>query len=187
MGRRSALHSAPNGAQWGNGLLRFHSHLKYYRPVSHCLPFRNAVIPLAACFPSTVKKDASALFKDFSIMARIVARIGRMRWEVELSKALDDFENGLTAEQKAGFRAVRDHASDSPPTIRDVMNLTAEVDYKARQRCFGPRFTRILESIQQYAAIGDVIAGGSQNVMACSVWSLVRMCFLVSLYGFSPG
>ncbi|KAK7994271.1 hypothetical protein PG991_015859 [Apiospora marii] len=112
-------------------------------------------------------------------MARIVARIGQLRWEVALSKALDEFENGLTTEQKAGFQAIRDHASESPPTIRDVMNLTAEVDYKARQRCFGPRFTRILESVQQYAAIGDVIAGGSQNLMACSVWSLVRMCLLV--------
>lgn len=110
-----------------------------------------------------------------------------MRWEVELSKALDEFESGLTTEQKAGFQAVRDHASDSPPTIRDVMNLTAEVDYKARRRCFGPRFTRILESVQQYAALGDVIAGGSQNLMACSVWSLVRMCLLVSLHASTLG
>ncbi|KAK6821068.1 hypothetical protein PG987_015468 [Apiospora arundinis] len=111
-------------------------------------------------------------------MSLVVAKRGRMRWEIELGKALEDFENSLSPEQRAGFQAVRDHAACSPPTIRDVMNLTAEVDLQARHRCFGPRFTRILESVQQYAGIGDVVVGGSQNLIACGVWSLVRMSLL---------
>ncbi|KAK8061846.1 hypothetical protein PG994_008212 [Apiospora phragmitis] len=73
----------------------------------------------------------------------------------------------------------QDHAAGSPPTIRDVMNLKAEVDYKAlHTRCFRPRLTRLLESVQQYASIGDVIFGASQNLLACGVWSLVRISLL---------
>ncbi|KAF2179093.1 hypothetical protein K469DRAFT_674764, partial [Zopfia rhizophila CBS 207.26] len=47
------------------------------------------------------------------------------------------------------------------------------------RRCFGPRLTNFLQAVQQYAALGDVIVGGSQNVIACGVWSLVRMSLLL--------
>lgn len=40
---------------------------------------------------------------------------------------------------------------------------------------------KFLEAVQQFASIGDVIVGGSQNVIACGVWSLVRMTLLVGI------
>jgi hypothetical protein len=40
--------------------------------------------------------------------------------------------------------------------------------------------TKILESVQQFASIGDVMTGGFQNRLACSVWSFVRVGVLVS-------
>ena len=63
------------------------------------------------------------------------------------------------------------------------MKLTAEIDLskEAGSRCFGPRFTTFLHGVQQFAAPGDVIVGGSQNIIACGVWSLVRMSLLVSI------
>jgi hypothetical protein len=63
------------------------------------------------------------------------------------------------------------------------MRITAEIDVsqKAGGRCFGPRFTKFLHGVQQFAALGDVVVGSSQNVVACGVWSVVRMCLLVSL------
>jgi hypothetical protein len=119
-------------------------------------------------------------------MALVVSRIGRLKPEVELGKAVADFEAVLTKEQKAGFQMIKTHALSSPPTVRDVMHLTAEIDQKSRHqrggthRCFGPRFTKILESVQQYASIGDVIIGGSQNLVACGVWAMIRTTLLVS-------
>lgn len=120
-------------------------------------------------------------------MALLATRLRSNDWEDELGKALAGFESSLGAEQRAGFCAIQRHAVASPPTVRDVMNLTAEVDYKARQqkkgvhRCLGPRFTRLLEAVQQYASIGDVLIGGSQNLIACGVWSLVRTSLLVGM------
>jgi hypothetical protein len=61
------------------------------------------------------------------------------------------------------------------------MRMTAEINasQKAGGRCFGPRFTKFLHSAQQFAALGDVLVGSSQNLVACGVWSVVRMCLLV--------
>lgn len=118
-------------------------------------------------------------------MALVVANVGRSKPEIELGKALSDFEAILGPEQKAGFLMIRASAIASPPNVRDVMNLTAEIDEKARQqkggthRCFGPRFTMILESVQQYVSLGDIIAGGSQNLFACGAWAIVRTTLLV--------
>jgi len=65
------------------------------------------------------------------------------------------------------------------------MQLTAEVDCHTSRKfssaCFGPRFTNFLYGVQQFAALGDVLVGGSQNLVACGVWSLVRMSLLVSV------
>jgi len=67
------------------------------------------------------------------------------------------------------------------------MRLTAEIDRHglgrvARgSRCFGPRLTNFLQAVQQFAALGDIVVGGSQNIIACGVWSLVRTSLLVSI------
>ena len=63
-----------------------------------------------------------------------------------------------------------------------MMRLTAAIDRAGRRkgrRCFGPRLTYVLQAVQQFASIGDIIIGGSQNLIACGVWSLVRMTLLV--------
>ena len=65
------------------------------------------------------------------------------------------------------------------------MLLTADVDRrisgKFSNRCFGPRFTNFLHGVQQFASLGDIVIGGAQNLIAASVWSLVRMSLLVSI------
>ncbi|KAF1958658.1 hypothetical protein CC80DRAFT_558094, partial [Byssothecium circinans] len=66
------------------------------------------------------------------------------------------------------------------------MRLTAEIDpsREASRRCFGPRFTNFLHGVQRFAALGDIIIGGSQNLIACGVWSVVRIS-LLSIVNFS--
>ncbi|KAF6825989.1 hypothetical protein CMUS01_09621 [Colletotrichum musicola] len=105
---------------------------------------------------------------------------------MRLVKATSEFEAALTTVQKASFRNIRSKACTTPPTLKDVMELTAEIDCQAREkhkssRSFGTRLTNMLQSVQQYAALGDVVVGGSQNLIACGVWAAVRMVLHMSI------
>ncbi|RKK89112.1 hypothetical protein BFJ68_g16789 [Fusarium oxysporum] len=90
----------------------------------------------------------------------------------------------LSDEQKAAFHSNKRQSCHSPPNIHDVMRLTAEIDRRVAGnvgggRCFGTRLVNVLEAVQQFAALGDIVVGGSQNMIACGVWSLVRMTLLM--------
>jgi hypothetical protein len=118
-------------------------------------------------------------------MSLIVPEVSRLKPEIRLAQAISQFEADLSNEQKAILRAYKSQLLHSPPDIREVMQLTAEIDnYKSQGRgrqgrCVGPRLTNFLHGIQVFASIGDVIVGGSQNLIACGVWSVVRMSLLV--------
>jgi len=117
-------------------------------------------------------------------MSKALAKASSLKPEIRLAQAVSEFEAGLTDEQKARFRALKSQSFSSAPTPSDVMRLTAEIDRNMSGRfggqCFGPRFTNFLQGVQQFAALGDVVIGGSQSLIACGVWSLVRMSLLVS-------
>lgn len=111
-----------------------------------------------------------------------LALASRLKPEIRLAQAVSLYEADLSADQKARFRAERSRLRDAPPGIRDVMRLTAEIDQAAigKTRCLGPRMVNVLQSVQQFAALGDIIIGGSQNLIACGVWTMVRTSLLVS-------
>lgn len=116
-------------------------------------------------------------------MSLALARAAPLKAEVRLAEAVSLFRADLSSEQKAALDASK---SQSPPSIHDVMRLTAEIDRETSgklggRRCFGPRLTSFLQAVQQFAALGDIVIGGSQNIIACSVWALVRMTLLVCL------
>ncbi|KAI9763674.1 MAG: hypothetical protein M1839_006322, partial [Geoglossum umbratile] len=122
-------------------------------------------------------------------MSALLANISTLKPEIRLAQAVSQFEADLSSEQKSTFRTYRSQSRDSPPDPSDVMRLTAEIDRQASgkvggRRCFGPRLTNFLQAVQQFAALGDIIVGGSQNIIACGVWSLVRMS-LLSIVNFS--
>ncbi|KAH7129961.1 hypothetical protein B0J13DRAFT_598305 [Dactylonectria estremocensis] len=113
-------------------------------------------------------------------MALALATASPLKPDIRLAQTVSEFEAALAIDQKAAFRTARSAARNAPVTIKDVMRLTAEVDLEAsrkhgRVRCFGPRMTNMLQAIQQFAALGDVVIGGSQNLIACGVWAVVRM------------
>ncbi|KAF2971321.1 hypothetical protein GQX73_g2286 [Xylaria multiplex] len=122
-------------------------------------------------------------------MALAVASTASLKPKIRLAQAVSEFEASLSSDQKSRFRLIRSQAQFSPPQINDVMRITAEVDAEVTRklsvaRCYGPRFTYLLQAVQQFAALGDIIVGGSQNLIACGVWSLVRMTILSwPLYG----
>lgn len=108
-----------------------------------------------------------------------------MKPEIRLAQALSEFEAFLPPNEKARLRASNSQFRSNPPRTDDVMRFTAEVDVQAKRRlgsgrCFGPRFTYILQTVQQFAALGDILVGGSQNLIVCGVWSVIRMTILVS-------
>lgn len=111
-----------------------------------------------------------------------------LKTEIRLAQAVSEFEAGLDTQQKAAFRNNRSTARMNPPALKDVMQVTADMDRQAHSkhkasRSFGPRFTNMLQSVQQYAALGDVVVGGSQNLVACGVWAAVRMMLQVRRCG----
>ncbi|KLU82696.1 hypothetical protein MAPG_01765 [Magnaporthiopsis poae ATCC 64411] len=117
-------------------------------------------------------------------MSSALAEVAQLKPEIRLAQAVSEFEAALSDEQKAAFRTCKSQARVSPPDAGDIMRLTAELDRRAsgsghRGRCFGPRFFNILETIQQFASLGDIVVGGGQNIIACGVWSLVRMTLLL--------
>lgn len=118
-------------------------------------------------------------------MSNSLALVSLLKPEIRLAQAVSQFEADLSSDQKATFREYRSQIQHTPPGHNEVMRLTAEIDCDATRKkrgghCFGPRMTNFLHAIQQFAAIGDVLIGGSQNLVACGVWSLVRMSLLVS-------
>ena len=119
-------------------------------------------------------------------MSTALANAGLLKPEFRLAQAVSQFEADLSTEQKARFRAYQSQSRDSPPDTSDVMRLTAEIDRHmsgnvSGRLCRGPRLTGFLQAVQQFAALGDIVVGGSQNIIACGVWSLVRMSLLVSI------
>ena len=120
-------------------------------------------------------------------MSTALANASRLKPDIRLAQAVSHFEADLPSEEKARFCAFRSQSRDSPPATSDVMRLTAEIDRHGigkvvrGSRCFGPRLTNFLQAVQQFAALGDIVVGSSQNIIACGVWSLVRTSLLVSI------
>lgn len=61
-------------------------------------------------------------------MALALANAGRLTADIRLARAVSEFEQSLPDMQKAEFRTMKSRVRATPPTVRDVMELTAEVD-----------------------------------------------------------
>ncbi|KAL2822219.1 ankyrin repeat-containing domain protein [Aspergillus cavernicola] len=110
-------------------------------------------------------------------MSTALTKAARLKPEIRLGQAVSEFQVNLSSLEKATFRSQQTNACKNPPDIRDVMQLTAELNRctGAHGQCFGPRVTSILRAVQQFASLGDIVVGGSQNLLACGVWSVVRL------------
>ncbi|KAH9215236.1 hypothetical protein DL95DRAFT_425150 [Leptodontidium sp. 2 PMI_412] len=112
-------------------------------------------------------------------MSSVLAKASRVKPEIRLAQAVSQFEAELSSDQRATLHTY----GNVPPDPRDVMRLTAEINRCVTRKrgsggCFGTRMTNFLYAVQQFAAIGDVIIGGSQNLITCGIWSLVRISLL---------
>lgn len=118
-------------------------------------------------------------------MLGVLMKAPFLKPEIRLAQAISEFEAALSSEQKSAFRTLKSRSLSTTPSAPDVMQLTAELDRctstKLSGQCFGVRFTKLIHGVQLYASIGDVVVGGSQNMLACGVWALVRMSLLVRI------
>ncbi|MCJ1328329.1 hypothetical protein MMC10_005005 [Thelotrema lepadinum] len=98
--------------------------------------------------------------------------------EVALKKALADYEIVLTDEQRDVFRKT------SSPQPSDLFNLTAEIERQAEnrksRRYMGPRLLDILQAVQRFSTLVDLVVGGSQSITAGSIWGAVKLALQVS-------
>lgn len=112
-------------------------------------------------------------------MALAFRRAGRLDPEIRLAQAISQFEASLSDRAKDDFKTLKSQAQNSTPGVQDVMTVTAEINKRTPKAGIGPRFTNMLMAVQQFATIGDVIIGGSQNLPACGVWCVVRTSLTV--------
>ena len=114
-------------------------------------------------------------------MALALTSASRLKPEIRLAQAISEFEAILTDDQKNDLRSYK---TESPPDSVDVMRLTARIDrensHRAGRRCFGPRLTSILESVQQFTSVVDTVVSGSQSIIASSIWGTLKLTLLVA-------
>ncbi|KAJ6028021.1 NACHT domain protein [Penicillium herquei] len=119
------------------------------------------------------------------VMSQGLIHAPRLKPAIRLAQAVSEYEADLTRAQKEEFNYHRSHAREKPPSIQDVMQLTADIDErlssKIRGRCLGTRTTNFLQCVQQFTSLGDIIVGGTQNLVASGVWALVRTSLTVCI------
>lgn len=120
-------------------------------------------------------------------MALALRRAGRLTPEIRLAQAISQFEASLSDRAKADFKTLKSQAQNSTPGVQDVMTVTAEINRRTPKAGIGPRFTNMLMAVQQFATIGDLLVGGSQNLPACGVWCVVRTSLAVCCTPCPPG
>ncbi|KAI8660956.1 NACHT domain-containing protein [Fusarium keratoplasticum] len=108
----------------------------------------------------------------------------KLKPEIRLAKAISEFNASLSnTNQRARFKNLQ---SQSPPSPDDIIRLTEEINRDGARahrswRPYGTRLVAILERMRQFAPIGDVLVGGSQNLIACGVWAVVRLSLETAL------
>ncbi|KAH1305419.1 hypothetical protein KXX05_004052 [Aspergillus fumigatus] len=107
-------------------------------------------------------------------MEHPIANASKLKPEIRLGQALASFKAVLSTNQRARFDESIAAFKDHPPDANDVNRLAAEINrdiQRTTRQCYGPRFVHVLQAVQQYASIGDVVVGGSQNLVASGVWA----------------
>lgn len=111
---------------------------------------------------------------------------GRMKPEVRLGVAISEFAKTLDDKQRQQFHRMQ--TSNKHLTGLDVVRATEEmnkdlVDGSSRRRAwitYGTKAGSFLSRVQKFASVGDVLIGGTQNMIATGVWSAIRLCLMVS-------
>jgi len=100
--------------------------------------------------------------------------------DLRLAQAVSEFAQALDGPTKQRFRELQVQLTAAAPSATDVIRLTEQLNREGVKRhaswqpAAGTRVGGFLRRLQQFAASGDVLIGGSQNLIASGVWASVR-------------
>ena len=108
-------------------------------------------------------------------MALSLAQAAPLKPEIKLAQALSEFEAILTDDQKSKVRTYRGQL----PIPTEVTRLT-EIDRDANRnrksrQCVGTRLTSLLQAVQQFSKVVDLIVGSSQSQISGAIWGSVKI------------
>ena len=117
-------------------------------------------------------------------MSSVVLAKSAATAEDRLVQAIKRFEAQLSPDQREIY--TKNQGLSLRPEGSEVSKLLGEVDRLVKAKhgtrsAFKPRLESVVMAIQKSASIGDVMIGGSQNLIACGVWSIARIALLVRL------
>lgn len=116
-------------------------------------------------------------------MSKQLVLSGRLKPQVRLGVAISEFAQALDKEHKHDFRRMQ-NASNTQISGLDVVKVTEEINKDGERRhstwrAYGTKVHSFLSRLQMFASIGDVMIGGSQNLIATGVWCAMRISLLV--------
>jgi len=120
-------------------------------------------------------------------MANLLTRAfpAKLDASLRLSQAISEFGallDSVNAKHHAVFKTLR---TRKPPTAYDVLQFTEELNrdglrlHRTWWKRYGTRLVKILDHIQIVMTAGDILIGGSQNMIASGVWAVVRLSLQV--------
>lgn len=115
-------------------------------------------------------------------MEVILPQSSKLKAQVRLGMAIKAFYESLSKENQAIFNSYRDAAHATAPGLDDIRQIAADINRNSGKPR-GDRFKRVMETLQQFVAVGDVVIGSTQNMLAAGAWSVARLTAIVrSLY-----
>lgn len=118
-------------------------------------------------------------------MEVILSQSSKFKAQVRLNMAVKAFYESLSTENKAIFNSYRDAAHATAPGLEDIRHIAADIN-RNEGKPRGDRFKRVMEALQQFVAVGDVVIGSTQNMLAAGVWSVARLTAIVRSPLFFP-
>ncbi|KAM7212606.1 hypothetical protein V8F06_012027 [Rhypophila decipiens] len=121
-----------------------------------------------------------------AMITKALTLSGRLKPEARLGVALSEFAEALEEKQKRRFLQMRVQSNKFAPSAEDVIRMTEELNREGARlhKTWQPYSTRLgafPTGLQSLASLGDVVIGGSQNLIACGVWFAVRACLQASI------
>jgi len=134
---------------------------------------------------STIAIESAHLseLRKRAIMSLAYRQAGKGKASIRLAQAVSEFAAALDSPQrKATFKTLQ---TRSPPTAADVISFTEELnsDGTGLHRSwlpYGTRLVFVLDKIRLFTKAGDLLVGGSQNLIASGVWAVVRMSLQIA-------
>ena len=111
-------------------------------------------------------------------LALIVSSISPTSQTVRLHQAIHAFTLLLSKEERTDYDNARKLSSAMP---FDIPGITKDIEAKLdrQKKRYVGRFWNFFQVVRGITSVVDMIVGGSQSEIACSVWAIVRFTLQV--------